>query len=130
VASTDIPSTWLERLGVNEFLGQTIATLSFGQRKRLCTAAALIGDPWLLVFDEPSNGLDPVGVEQVTELIRFAGWPRSSDALCDQRSRVRRAGRREWLRTRGQRVARVGSLGRDAMRCTKASGQRERVATS
>jgi len=81
VASTAMPSQWLERLGVNEFLGQTIATLSFGQRKRLYTAAALIGDPWLLVFDEPSNGLDPIGVELVTELIR-ARAGRGQATLC------------------------------------------------
>ena len=35
----------------------------------MCTVAALIGDPWLLLFDEPSNGLDGDGVSAVLEIL-------------------------------------------------------------
>jgi ABC-type multidrug transport system ATPase subunit len=58
-----------ERLGLQQAWHQRLATLSFGQRKRACLLAALLGDPWLLILDEPSNGLDPSGVAQVLGLI-------------------------------------------------------------
>jgi ABC-type multidrug transport system ATPase subunit len=60
---------WRERLGLAEAWQQRLTTLSFGQRKRACTLAALLGDPWLLILDEPSNGLDPAGVALMVELI-------------------------------------------------------------
>lgn len=59
----------LERLGVTPFWSQRLSTLSFGQRKRAYFATALIGHPWLLVLDEPTNGLDPEGARMVLELI-------------------------------------------------------------
>ena len=61
---------WPERLGVRAIWGQSIGSLSFGQRKRMCFLAALCGDPPLLVLDEPSNGLDPEGVALVADMIR------------------------------------------------------------
>ena len=60
---------WPERLGVRPIWGQSIGSLSFGQRKRMCFLAALCGDPPLLVLDEPSNGLDPEGVALVAEIV-------------------------------------------------------------
>jgi ABC-2 type transport system ATP-binding protein len=43
---------------------------SFGMKQRLGIAAALLGDPALLVLDEPTNGLDPVGISEMREFIR------------------------------------------------------------
>jgi ABC-type multidrug transport system ATPase subunit len=60
---------WRERLGLTEAWHQRLTTLSFGQRKRACILAALLGDPWLLILDEPSNGLDPAGVNLIIDLI-------------------------------------------------------------
>lgn len=60
----------LLQLGVTDLLKQRISTLSFGQRKRVCLVAALLGDPWLLLLDEPSNGLDPDGVRLIAALLR------------------------------------------------------------
>jgi ABC-2 type transport system ATP-binding protein len=61
--------TWRERLGVSAVWGQRLRSLSFGQGKRVALLAALIGDPALLVLDEPSNGLDPSGVDLIRNLI-------------------------------------------------------------
>jgi ABC-2 type transport system ATP-binding protein len=58
------------RLGLDGTAGQRIGSLSLGQRRRACLGAALVGSPWLLVLDEPTNGLDPGGVELLAELLR------------------------------------------------------------
>lgn len=57
------------RLGLEGVWNQRLSTLSFGQRKRACVLTALLGAPPLLVLDEPSNGLDPEGVQAMLELI-------------------------------------------------------------
>jgi ABC-type multidrug transport system ATPase subunit len=61
--------SWTARLGLSANLQQRLDTLSFGQRKRAFLLSALIGDPWLLILDEPSNGLDPGGVALVLDIV-------------------------------------------------------------
>jgi ABC-2 type transport system ATP-binding protein len=46
---------------------------SFGMKQRLGIAAALLGDPALLVLDEPTNGLDPAGINEMRAFIRSVG---------------------------------------------------------
>jgi ABC-type multidrug transport system ATPase subunit len=58
------------RLGVHDLAGQRVGSLSLGQRRRACLAAALVGDPWLLVLDEPTNGLDAAGSAMLAGVIR------------------------------------------------------------
>jgi len=67
------PADLLDRLAVPPLLEQPVGSLSLGQRRRACLAAALVGDPALLVLDEPTNGLDPGGVDALAALLRERG---------------------------------------------------------
>lgn len=51
-------------------LDQRVGTYSLGMRQRLGIAQALLGDPKLLILDEPANGLDPAGIREIRELLR------------------------------------------------------------
>lgn len=60
----------LEIVKLTERKKSRFSTYSLGMKQRLAIAAALLGDPQVLVFDEPTNGLDPVGIAEIRELIR------------------------------------------------------------
>jgi ABC-2 type transport system ATP-binding protein len=60
----------LEMVGLTEVAGKKTGTFSLGMSQRLGVAAALLGDPPVLLFDEPVNGLDPEGIRWVRTLMR------------------------------------------------------------
>jgi len=60
----------LEIVGLTSVAGQRAGKFSLGMGQRLGIAAALLGDPEVLLFDEPVNGLDPDGIRWVRNLLR------------------------------------------------------------
>jgi ABC-2 type transport system ATP-binding protein len=64
------PSQLLELVGLEGVATRRVGSYSLGMRQRLGIAAALVGDPGVLVFDEPMNGLDPEGMVWLRGLLR------------------------------------------------------------
>ena len=60
----------LEVVGFSSAADRAVKTYSLGIRQRLGVAGALLGDPMLLVLDEPANGIDPAGVQWLRRLLR------------------------------------------------------------
>lgn len=60
----------LDVVGLTNAAERAVKTYSLGMRQRLGLAGALLGDPQLLVLDEPANGLDPAGVRWLRGLLR------------------------------------------------------------
>ncbi|MDT5014285.1 MAG: type transport system ATP-binding protein, partial [Mycobacterium sp.] len=60
----------LEMVGLASVAGKKAGALSLGMSQRLGIAGALLGDPSVLLFDEPVNGLDPEGIRWVRTLMR------------------------------------------------------------
>ncbi len=60
----------LELVGLTPFRKRLARKYSLGMKQRLGLAGALIGQPPVLILDEPTNGLDPVGIHEIRNLIR------------------------------------------------------------
>jgi ABC-2 type transport system ATP-binding protein len=109
---------WIERLGLGERARDRVETLSLGNQQRVQLAVALVHDPELLVLDEPFSGLDPVGVDVMSGVLREradAGVPvvfsshqlELVERLCEDvaivnRGRLVASGAVEELRERGR----------------------------
>lgn len=60
----------LAEVGLEDRAGDRYKTYSLGMKQRLAIGATLLKDPDLLIFDEPTNGLDPAGIREVRETMR------------------------------------------------------------
>ncbi|HYO55803.1 ABC transporter ATP-binding protein [Archangium sp.] len=120
----------LERVGLADALGRRIGGYSKGMRQRLGLAAALLGNPALLILDEPTDGIDPMGrvevrrllqeeVQRGTTLFLNSHLLAETERLCDRVAilgdgKVLREGRLEELARGGARWAVRFAPGADA----------------
>jgi ABC-2 type transport system ATP-binding protein len=89
----DVPRL-IEALGLGPYADRFLAELSGGYQRRVSLAAALLGEPQLLLLDEPTAGLDPVATREVHDILREAMRGRTTllcthnlaeaEALCDE----------------------------------------------
>ena len=65
----DIPHV-LEMVDLTKRKDSKFSTYSLGMKQRLAIASCLLGSPKVLIFDEPTNGLDPVGIAEIRDLMK------------------------------------------------------------
>ncbi|HRC00170.1 MAG TPA: ATP-binding cassette domain-containing protein, partial [Dermatophilaceae bacterium] len=74
-AASQVPTSrvdeMLDLVGIPAAARKRAGQYSMGMRQRLGLAAALLGNPSVLILDEPSNGLDPEGIRWLRELLRY-----------------------------------------------------------
>jgi ABC-type multidrug transport system ATPase subunit len=69
-----VPKTSIDRVlevvGLSARRNDKFRTYSLGMKQRLAIASALLNDPKVLILDEPTNGLDPMGIAEIREIIK------------------------------------------------------------
>jgi ABC-2 type transport system ATP-binding protein len=96
----------LELVELQPVATRRVKTYSLGMRQRLGLAAALLGDPELLILDEPANGLDPAGVHWLRHFLRrFAGEGRTVLVSSHMLAEVAQTVDEIVILNRGRRVA-------------------------
>ena len=96
----------LATVGLTDVARRRVGGFSLGMKQRLGIAGALLGDPPVLLFDEPVNGLDPDGVRWIRELLRgFAAQGRTVLLSSHLMSELERTADRVVIVVRGRVVA-------------------------
>jgi ABC-2 type transport system ATP-binding protein len=68
-AAASAAGEWIERLGLSDRAHEKVEALSLGNQQRVQLAAALVHRPDVLILDEPFSGLDPIGVDLMSEIL-------------------------------------------------------------
>src|SRR5439155_9192667 len=130
------PAEEIERVAelvqLSHRLDQKVGTYSLGMRQRLGIAQALLGNPRLLILDEPANGLDPAGIREMRNLLRRLAEERQMsifvsshllaevEMMCDRvaiihHGKIQRIGNvRELIATKNEMELRVADVARAA----------------
>ncbi|TAM88412.1 MAG: ABC transporter ATP-binding protein [Jatrophihabitans sp.] len=96
----------LDMVGLHDAARRKVRGYSLGMRQRLGLAAALLGDPWVLILDEPANGLDPDGIRWLRGLFRhLAGEGRTVLVSSHQLGEVQEVADRVVILDRGRLVS-------------------------
>lgn len=95
----------IERTSLKKVLHRLIAHLSKGYRQRVGLAAALLGDPAVLILDEPTVGLDPVQIVETRQLIRDYGREHTVILSSHILSEVESVCQKVLILSQGQKVA-------------------------
>jgi ABC-2 type transport system ATP-binding protein len=100
----------LALVGLSDVAGRKVRGFSMGMRQRLGLAATLLGDPKVLILDEPANGLDPDGIRWLRNFFRhLAGEGRTVLVSSHQLNEVQEVADRVVILDRG-RLIRSGSI--------------------
>lgn len=75
----------LNQVGLAERVDDRVGDFSLGMRQRMGIALALVGDPSIVVLDEPTNGLDPQGTVEIRDLVRSLPARGATTLLCTHR---------------------------------------------
>ena len=82
ISHSQLVEDLIERVGLTAEANKRVGQLSKGYKQRVGLAQAMIGDPELLILDEPTTGLDPNQLEDIRALIRNLGNPSVSTGVC------------------------------------------------
>jgi ABC-2 type transport system ATP-binding protein len=116
------------RAGVADVAHRLIGELSRGYRQRVGIADALLGDPKVLLLDEPTAGLDPQQIVQVRELVRELAADRTVLLSSHILPEIEAIAGRAVILSRGRVAAEVSTRASEQLRIVVASGEATRAA--